>query len=126
MKRGGFKRRQPAIRNDDSDSDRVEEFKEEDCDSDFEGQLDEQRKLKKQRREAMQQREAKRIIPKGYLPSSQKKMLACIYCKFVINREKWVKLDQCPNCPQSAGIHDTTENFSNLIGSVLPKVSWVA
>ena len=74
----------------------------------------------------MQQREAKRIIPKGYLPSSQKKMLACIYCKFVINREKWVKLDQCPNCPQSAGIHDTTENFSNLIGSVLPKVSWVA
>ena len=60
------------------------------------------------------------------MPSSCKKLAACIHCKLVLNKERWRKLEHCPNCPQSSGLSETTEQFSNLIGSVLPKVSWVA
>ena len=103
-----------------------DDFNEDDCESDFEEQLVAARQLKRQKREERAAKEAKMLIPKSYLPSHHKKLSACIYCKFVLNRERWLKLEQCPNCPQSHGLLDTTENFSNLIGSVLPKVSWVA
>ena len=84
------------------------------------------RDLKRRKREEFNQREEKKIIASAYLPSSTKKLLACIHCKLVLNRDKWRKLDHCPNCPQSGGLQETTDQFSNLCGSVLPRVSWVA
>lgn len=60
------------------------------------------------------------------MPSSNKHLRACIYCKLVLNREKWNKVGSCPNCSESQGIEETTDNFESLMGSIFPKVSWVA
>ena len=102
------------------------EFEEEDCESDYEDQLDNLRQAKRRRREEMAGKENRRLIKSTYLPASCKKLSACVTCRLVLNREKWRKLGQCPNCPQSMGLSDTTENFSNLIGPVIPGQSWVA
>ena len=115
----------------DSDSEgqtaqREKGFEEEDCESDYEDQLCNIRKAKRQKREHAERQEARRIIPAQFLPSSNKKLSACVSCRLVLNKEKWRKLEQCPNCPQSQGYCDTTENFSNMIGSIYPKQSWVA
>ena len=113
---------------DDSDIDVRDEkgFDEGDCESDYEDQIDAIRGMKRRRREDAARTENRRIIPSKFLPSSNKKMSACTGCRLVLNREKWRKLEQCPNCPQSQGLRDTTENFSNMIGSIYPKQSWVA
>ena len=67
------------------------------------------------------------IIDDTWLPSSMNKMRACIYCKLVLNQEKWSKLKQCPNCPESsASLEETTDNYESLISLVLPLKSWVA
>ena len=55
-----------------------------------------------------------------------KKMRACISCKLVLNKAKWVELQRCPNCPSAEGLSSTTESFSNIIGQIYPKMSWVA
>ena len=96
------------------------DFAEGDCESDYEDQLDNLRQAKRRKREETAAKENKRLIKSTFLPSSCKKMSACVSCRLVLNREKWRKLSQCPNCPQSQGLCDTTENFSNLIGSVIP------
>ena len=96
------------------------DFEEQDCESDYEDQLDNLRQAKRRRREEQAGKENRRLIKSTYLPASCKKLSACVTCRLVLNREKWRKLGQCPNCPQSMGLSDTTENFSNLIGSVIP------
>jgi len=118
----------PVVDSDSSEGDGVEqeEFAEGDCDSDFEDTLGNNRRLKRRKREEVAKREANRIIGGQFLPSSSKNLYACVSCKLVLNRDKWRKLEQCPNCPQSSGLKDTTANFSNLIGSIYPKASWVA
>ena len=103
-----------------------QDFEEKDCESDYEDQLDSLRQAKRRKREENAERENRRMIKSTYLPASCKKLSACVTCRLVLNREKWRKLGQCPNCPQSMGLSDTTENFSNLIGSVIPGQSWVA
>lgn len=103
-----------------------EGFSSDDVQSDFEDQLEANRDLKRRKRDEQNRIEEKKIISSSYVPSSIKKLSACIHCKLVLNREKWRRLEHCPNCPQSGGLMDTTDQFSNLIGSVLPKVSWVA
>jgi len=60
------------------------------------------------------------------MPNSKKKLRACIYCKLVINQEKWAKVEVCPNCPESQGKEDTTDCFESLIACIFPKMSWVA
>ena len=55
-----------------------------------------------------------------------KKLRACLSCKLVLDRSKWQTLGRCPNCPSSAGLAHTTDNFANLIGQIYPKLSWVA
>jgi RNA polymerase subunit RPABC4/transcription elongation factor Spt4 len=68
-----------------------------------------------------------KIIDDTWLPSSNRKQRACIYCKLVLNQEKWNKLKQCPNCPESlAGPDETTDCFESVISLILPMKSWVA
>ena len=74
-------------------------FEEADCESDYEDQLDEVRRMKRRKREENARQESRRIIPSQFLPSSNKKLSACTGCRLVLNREKWRKLEQCPNCP---------------------------
>ena len=74
-------------------------------------------------KEAEQQR---KLISTDFLPSSMKKLRACIHCKLVLNRQRWIDLGKCPNCPSSGGLCDTTEDFHNIIGQIYPKMSWVA
>ena len=79
----------------DSESD-GNDFEEGDLrnDSDFEDQLlSESRRLKRRKREEDKVREAKKIIGSQYLPSSSKKLSACLSCKLLLNREKWRKLE---------------------------------
>ena len=111
---------------DESSNNQGEDFDENDLDSDFEEQLDAARARKRKRREMANAVEARRIISTQFLPSNTKKLAACLSCRLVLNKEKWRKLDMCPNCPQSQGLKSTTDSFSNLIGSVYPKASWVA
>ena len=101
-------------------------FESDDIASDYEDQLEQNRDLKRRKRDENQRNEERKIISGAYLPTSTKKLAACIHCRLVLNKEKWRRLERCPNCPKSAGLLDTTEQFSNLMGSVLPKVSWVA
>jgi hypothetical protein len=93
----GYKRRpndtNKVVDPDSSDLEAKEEFKAEDCDSDFDEERDEAKRLRRQKREQTAAHEAKMIIPKSYQPSSCKKLSACIYCKFILNKEKWVKLE---------------------------------
>lgn len=60
------------------------------------------------------------------MPSTKNHLRACIFCKLVLNREKWNKIDGCPNCPESRGLEHTTDCFESLLGSIFPKMSWVA
>ena len=75
------------------------EFEEGDCESDYEDQLDTLRQAKRRRREDTALKENRRMIKSTYLPASSKKLAACVTCRLVLNREKWRKLGQCPNCP---------------------------
>ena len=102
------------------------EFEEGGNESDYEDQLDSLRQAKRRRREEIAAKENKRIIRSTFLPSTSKKLSACVTCRLVLDKNKWKKNGRCPNCPQSQGLCDTTENFSNLIGSVIPGQSWVA
>ena len=61
-----------------------DEFKEEDMSDDEE--------KKKRRRRNKNVQKAPTIIDDTWVPSSMKKMRACIYCKLVLNQEKWGKL----------------------------------
>ena len=103
-----------------------DDFASDDLESDFEDQLESVRMQKRHKRDEQVRAEERKVIVSAYLPSSNKKLAACIFCKLVLNRERWRQLQHCPNCPHSSGLGDTTEEFSNLMGSVLPKVSWVA
>ena len=76
-----------------------EEFDENDLDSDFEEQLDAARARKRKHREQQHAMEAKRIVGSHYLPTNTKKLAACLSCRLVLNKEKWRKLEMCPNCP---------------------------
>ena len=67
-----------------------------------------------------------KIIQIDYLPSSMKKLRACVHCKLVLNKGRWNQLGKCPNCPSSGGINETTSDFQNLIGQIYPKMSWVS
>ena len=103
-----------------------DDFASDDLESDFEDQLESVRMQKRHKRDEHIKAEERKVIVSSFLPSSNKKLSACIFCKLVLNRERWRQLQNCPNCPHSSGLGDTTEEFSNLMGSVLPKVSWVA
>ena len=52
-----------------------------------------------------------KIISDEFMPSSMKKLRACINCKLVLNRQRWVELGKCPNCPSSGGLSETTDEF---------------
>ena len=83
--------------------------------------------IKKRRQKSKEAENARpSIISTQFLPSSMKKLRACIYCKLVLNRQRWIELNKCPNCPSSGGLSDTTEDFQNVIGQIYPKMSWVA
>ena len=110
----------------DDKDDHSSDFSSDDIQSDYEDQMEESRALKRRKRDEFNKAEDKKIIQSSYLPTSTKKLSACIHCHLVLNREKWRKLEHCPNCPHSGGLAETTEQFGNLMGSVLPKVSWVA
>ena len=69
-----------------------QEFGEGDLESDYEDQLDSLREAKRRRREETAARENRRIIKSTFLPSSGKKLSACVTCRLVLNREKWRKL----------------------------------
>lgn len=96
------------------------DFEQDEGESDYEDQLDSLRQAKRRKRDETTAKENRRIIKSTFLPSSSKKLSSCVTCHLVLNKEKWRKLGQCPNCPQSQGLCDTTENFSNVVGSVIP------
>ena len=95
-----------------------EEFKEED--------ISDEGTKRRRRRHKKDGAEKPKAIDDTFLPSSQRKWRACVYCRLVLNQEKWGKLHMCPNCPDSRGIEDTTDQFESLISLILPKKSWVA
>ena len=91
------------------DSDESSQFSSDDVQSDFEDQLEARRDLKRRKRDEHNKIEEKKIIQSAYVPSSTKRLLACIHCHLVLNKEKWRKLEHCPNCPHSSGLGETTE-----------------
>ncbi len=96
-------------------------FSEGDISDDSEG-----RRRRRRQRGAKNAQKANLLISDQYVPNSLKKLRACIFCKLVLNAEKWNKLELCPNCPDSRGIQDTTDCFESLASLILPKKSWVA
>lgn len=76
-----------------------DDFGEEDCESDFEDQANANRVLKRRKRDEERIREERKIIGTAYLPSNSKKLSACVFCRLVLNKDKWRKLENCPNCP---------------------------
>jgi RNA polymerase subunit RPABC4/transcription elongation factor Spt4 len=63
----GYKQKHQKVAHSGSES--PDDFKESDCESDFEEQLVAARQLKRQKREERAVKEGKMIIPKSYLPS---------------------------------------------------------
>ena len=102
-----------------SDDDSQEEVKEEDLSDDEEG-----KRRRRMRRKLGPQKP--KIIDDTYLPNSLRKWRACNFCKLLLNHDKWNKIETCPNCPESRGTDDTTDNFESMISLILPKKSWVA
>jgi RNA polymerase subunit RPABC4/transcription elongation factor Spt4 len=103
-----------------SDSE-IEEYKEEDISD------DEELRRRRRRNKRNGEQNKPKIIDDTFMPSSNRRMRACLYCKLVLNQEKWNKLKMCPNCPESFGGNDeTTDNFESIISLVLPMKSWVA
>ncbi len=96
-------------------------FSEGDISDDSEG-----RRRRRQKRGAKNAQQRKLLITDQYVPTSLKKLRACVFCKLVLNIEKWNKLEMCPNCPDSRGLQDTTDCFESVISLILPKKSWVA
>ena len=99
----------------------AEAFSEGDISDDSEG-----RRRRRKRRGAHDANHRKLLITDQYVPNSLKRLRACVFCKLVLNVEKWNKLEMCPNCPDSRGIDDTTDCFESVISLILPKKSWVA
>jgi len=98
----------------------VDEYKEEDI-----SDQEDVRRRKRKNRKAKDDRPL--IIDDTYMPGSSRRLRACVYCRLVLNQEKWGRLRMCPNCPNSFGGPDeTTDNFESLISLVLPMKSWVA
>ena len=101
-----------------------EEFRREDCnEAEFK---DNGPKKRRKRGDKAIEVAPQQLISTEYMPTSLKKLRACRGCKLVLNRQKWTELGRCPNCPSTGGIADTTESFSNVIGQIYPKLSWVA
>ena len=96
-------------------------FSEGDISDDSEG-----RRRRRKRRGAHDANKRKLLITDQYVPNSLKRLRACVFCKLVLNVEKWNKLEMCPNCPDSRGIQDTTDCFESIVSLILPKKSWVA
>ena len=101
-----------------------EEFRSEDCDA--RDLVDDAARKRKKKSSNDEETGRKQIISTNFLPSSTRKLRACVHCKLVLNRQRWVDLGRCPNCPHSGGLSDTTEDFQNVIGQIYPKMSWVA
>ena len=99
----------------------AEAFSEGDISDDSEG-----RRRRRKRRGAHDANQRKLLITDQYVPNSLKRLRACVFCKLVLNVEKWNKLEMCPNCPDSRGIQDTTDCFESVVSLILPKKSWVA
>ena len=115
------KKSRPTYNEDGTQEDREEdEFKEEDLSD------DEEARRRRRRPKGAAQPQRKRLITEEYLPNSMSKLRACVFCKLVLNLEKWRKLEVCPNCPDSRGLEDTTDCFESLISLILPRKSWVA
>ena len=98
----------------------LDDFKEDDLSDDEEGNK------RRRRRRLAQVPEKPKLVNHEFLPNSMSKLRACVFCKIVMNQEKWKKLQICPNCPDSRGELDTTDCFESLISLILPKKSWVA
>ena len=96
-------------------------FDENDLSDDLDG-----KKGRRRRRKDGNADTKKKLLTDEFVPNSLKKLRACVFCKFVVNQEKWNKLEMCPNCPDSRGLLDTTDCFESVISLVLPKKSWVA
>ena len=93
-------------------------FEREDCDEKdyFDEDSKNKRKAKKAEKEAKMLERANQTISTNFLPSSTKKLLACIHCKLILNKARWIELRKCPNCPRSGGISETSDDFQNIIG----------
>ena len=101
----------------------------EDADVFSEGNISDDSEGRRRRRRQNGAKNAKKanlLISDQYVPNSLKKLRACVFCKLVLNSEKWNKLELCPNCPDSRGTQDTTDCFESVVSLILPKKSWVA
>jgi transcription elongation factor SPT4 len=100
----------------------------EDEDNFDEGDISDDSESRRRRRKRRQNEGEKRklLISDQFMPNSLKKLRACVFCKIVLNQERWNKLEFCPNCPDSRGVEDTTDCFASVISLILPKKSWVA
>ena len=99
-----------------------EAFDEADLSDDADGKKGRRRR----RRTGQDGEERKKLISDQFMPNSLKKLRACVFCKIVLNHERWTKLEMCPNCADSRGLPDTTDCFESVISLIIPKKSWVA
>ena len=71
--------------------------------------FDEDEGRRRRRRKLADPNEKPKLITTDYIPNSMKRLRACLFCKLVLNVEKWRKLERCPNCEDSRGQKDTTD-----------------
>ncbi|TNV75513.1 hypothetical protein FGO68_gene11734 [Halteria grandinella] len=103
----------------EAEAEAQDEFKEEDLSDDEEAR-------RRRRRRGPAVPEKPKLISTEFVPNSMKHLRACVFCKLVLNQEKWRRYETCPNCQDSRGLKDTTDQFESLISLVLPRQSWVA
>ena len=68
----------------------------------------EDERLARRRNKKKNQKVVYKYMDDDYMIGSKKNLRACLHCKLVLNREKWNKVEYCPNCEQS-GVEETTD-----------------
>ncbi len=107
-------------RNQDGEPDDEDDaFREEDLSDDSDA-----RRRRRNRKGRHDQRNL--LVTDQFVPGSMKRLRACVFCKLVLNQDKWRKHESCPNCPDSRGLPDTTDCFESVLSLILPRKSWVA
>ena len=102
-------------------------FQRTDCDEkDFADTGISQKAIRAAKKAEKEQAKARQIISTDTLPSTMKRLRACVHCKLILNAARWNELGKCPNCPSSGGINETTDDFQNVIGQIYPRMSWVS
>ena len=62
-------------------------------------------------------------VDEKYMISGDKQLRACIFCKLLLPKKQWEKIEVCPNCPEMAGVSDTTDKYNSVCSLMFTKMS---